>query len=59
MRDLVGNPKSTARQVRSECSLDNEVSVDAVHKVLQKKNNLNGGTAAKSPSLTKNLGIKD
>lgn len=57
MRDSVGNPKSKARQVRSECSFDSEVSVDAVHKVLQ-KNNLDGGTAARNPSLTKNLGIK-
>lgn len=36
----VGNKKFTTRQVKIECSLNGEVSVDTVHRALG-KNNLN------------------
>lgn len=37
MRVLVRNPKLTARQVKSECSLNTKVSVDTLCRVLQKQ----------------------
>ena len=56
MRNIVikskKNPFSTAREIRQDCSLQNNISVDTVKRVLR-ANNLYGRVAVKKPKLNR------